>query len=333
MNRSKIFFTFIVLISLTAILIAVSLFLYSEKQISELPFTASLALTSLIEKTDINQIQILFVGDIMLDRGIRFYAEKNGGNNFVFERIHNHLLGYDLVVANLEGPITDNKSVSIGAKIGASESFLFTFDPSWANTLFENNIRLVNLGNNHILDFGSKGFNSTKEYLEKAGIKYFGAPDHPKTATIEIKGVKITLVSYNEFNFYAGLEEKITIEEIQKAMVLKKQGATDIIIVYAHWGAEYAPEAPFEIKKLARKFIDAGADLIIGSHPHVIQPIEVYKGKRIYYSLGNFIFDQYFSEETKRGLAVIVKIYVKNKQLEFEEANFYTQENGQTITE
>ena len=78
-------------------------------------------------------------------------------------------------------------------------------------------------------------------------------------------------------------------------------------------------------------FIDAGADLIIGSHPHVIEPAEVYNGKRIYYSLGNFIFDQYFNENVRNGLGVMVRIDKQTKQLEFLEKHFYLAGNGQTL--
>ena len=270
--------------------------------------------------------QILFIGDIMLDRGIRYYAEKNGGNNFIFEKIHENLLDYDLVVANLEGPITDNKSISITAKLESPESYFFTFNPSWAETLSINNIRLVNLGNNHILNFGSEGLQSTKKYLSEAGVDYFGSSDYPKNMTSEINGVKITFINYNEFSAYGEIEGEATVEEIKKA-----KGFSDIIVVYSHWGAEYIPEPADSIKELAHQFVDAGADLVVGSHPHVIQAIETYNGKRIYYSLGNFVFDQYFSEETKTGLGVVMEVDSVTKELNFEEIDFYLQPNGQTV--
>lgn len=316
--------TILSLALLAAILIAVSSSLSPGITDS---MTAGLVAPIAANKASENsQIQILFAGDMMLDRGVQYYAKKNGGNGFVFSQIHDKLLTYDLVVANLEGPVTNNSSISITAKLESPESFYFTFDPTWAETLSDNNIRLVNLGNNHILNFLGSGLTETKEYLKKAGIDYFGAPDYPKSASIEVKGVKITFINYNEFATYGDIGAKITIEEIKKAKI-----DSDIVVVYAHWGAEYVQEPPSQIKTLARQFIDAGADLIIGSHPHVIQPIEIYKGKRIYYSLGNFIFDQYFSEQTKNGLGVVLKIDVKKRQLEFEEINFYMQPNSQTV--
>lgn len=274
-----------------------------------------------------NYVRILFVGDIMFDRGIRYYAQKNGGNEFIFDKISSALKNNDLVVANLEGPITDNKSVSAGTVAGSANNYFFTFDPSWAKTLFQENIKLVDLGNNHILNFGRAGLASTKKYLDEAKIGYFGAPDYPKSISAEIRGVKITFISYNEFSdLPEGIEAKSTVEEIQKA----KQ-YSDIIIVFSHWGVEYSLTPTDDMKNLAHKFVDAGADLIVGSHPHVIEPSEIYNGKKIYYSLGNFVFDQYFSNDVRNGLGVVVKIDKTTKQLNFTEQNFYLDSNGQTI--
>src|SRR3989344_7209782 len=299
------------------------------------------------EKKD---IQILFTGDLMFDRGIRYYAKKNGGNEFIFEKIYPLLINNDLVVSNLEGPITDEKSISSGTVPGSANNYTFTFDPSVAKTLYRENIKLVSLANNHILNFGRQGLNSTKNYLDSAKVEYFGTPDGRQSIIKEINpvrnssptsssgtestgaisngvnGVRIGFVSYNEF--YGDIEEEqnSVIEEIKKI-----RQEVDLIIVFSHWGPEYRLTATDVVKELAHKFIDGGADLIIGSHPHVIMPMEEYKGKRIYYSLGNFVFDQYFNENVRNGLAVIVKINLETKQLNFEEIKLYLQSGGQTI--
>jgi poly-gamma-glutamate synthesis protein (capsule biosynthesis protein) len=308
---------------LTAITVAVSLFLFPG--LIRAPITEKWF--NFVNFSQVENAKILLVGDIMFDRGIRYYAEKNGGNDFIFSKIHDRLISFDTVVGNLEGPITDNPSTSISTKPGEPDNYFFTFDPSWTKTLFDNNIRIVNLGNNHILNFGRDGLQSTKEYLDQAKVGYFGALDYPKSVSREIQGIKMTFVNYNEF---AALDEvinkKSTLEEIQKA-----KGFSDIIIVYCHWGVEYADSPTEQQINLAHEFIDEGADLVAGSHPHVIQPLEIYKGKRIYYSLGNFIFDQYFSKETENGLGVVVSIEPNSKKLNFEELEFYLQPNGQTI--
>ncbi len=272
-------------------------------------------------------VRILFVGDLMFDRGIRYYAEKNGGNDFIFSEISPLLLGQSIVVANLEGPITDNKSISAGTKAGSKNNYFFTFDPSVAKTLFSKNIRIVDLGNNHILNFGQTGVNSTKKYLSESLVDYFGAPGGGKTTRKNINGLNVAFISYNEF-----LNSDVTSEQgtvIKKIEELK--GGADVVVVFCHWGTEYKSAPTDDQNKLAHQFIDAGADLIIGTHPHVIEPMEEYKGKRIYYSLGNFIFDQYFNEDVRNGLGVEVEINKTTKEMTFKEHNFYLQNNGQTI--
>jgi poly-gamma-glutamate synthesis protein (capsule biosynthesis protein) len=276
--------------------------------------------------TKIQQAKLFFAGDLMFDRGIRYYANKFGGNDYIFSQITNFLNKNDLNIVNLEGPITDNASKSAGTAPGSANNYYFTFDPSIAGTLAKNNIKMVNLGNNHILNFGRKGLLATRDYLDKENIAYFGTPDNPRTALTEIKGIKFAFIGYNEFSDLGPeLEEVSVINDIVKA-----KESSDIIIVYCHWGIEYEKIEYSTQKNTAHKFVDAGADLIIGSHPHVTQPVETYNGKRIYYSLGNFIFDQYFSEDTRNGLGVIVKVD-ENKNLNFEEINFYLADGGQTI--
>ncbi|MFA5777248.1 MAG: CapA family protein [Parcubacteria group bacterium] len=268
------------------------------------------------------EVSVLFVGDLMFDRYIREIAVKRG-SDFIFEKISSFLKESDFIVANLEGPITDNKSVSVGTIPGEKGHLSFTFDKSLAETLYKQNIKLVNLGNNHILNFGNSGLLQTENYLKESNIDYFGDPENNEKNYIikEINGIKIGFVSYNQF----GKSAEGTVDDIKNI-----RGKVDIIAIYGHWGKEYEKNPSDNIKNLAHSFIDAGADLIIGSHPHVIQSAEDYKGKKIYYSLGNFIFDQYFSTETQKGLAVRVKINPDNKNLEFQETALFMDKNGQT---
>ena len=270
-------------------------------------------------------VKLLFTGDLMFDRGIRYYAQQNGGNDFIFNKIAPVLAKNDLVVSNLEGPITDNKSVSAGTAPGSTGNYFFTFDPTVARTLFENNIRLVDIGNNHILNFGQPGLESTEKYLTEADVDYFGAPNGARSIIENISGVKIAFISYNEFNGNVAAEQSATIDEIKKDRTL-----ADLVVVFCHWGVEYSIDSTVGMQALAHQLVDAGADLIIGSHPHVIEPMEIYNGKRIYYSLGNFIFDQYFSEDVRNGLGVVVKIDRQTKQMDFSEKHFYLDSGGQT---
>lgn len=270
------------------------------------------------------EISILFVGDLMFDRYIRQVAEKRG-NDFIFEKVTELLKNNDLVVANLEGPITDNESVSTETIPGEKGHLSFTFDRSLAETLAKQNIKLVNIGNNHILNFRENGLEQTEKYLMESNVEYFGNPKRIENNYLikEIDGIKIGFVSYNQF----GGKIETTINSIKSI-----KDKVNIIVVYTHWGKEYEKIPIKGIKNLAHSFMDVGADLIIGSHPHVVQDVEEYKGKKIYYSLGNFIFDQYFDSETQRGLAVKVKINPNNKKMEFQENQIFLEKNGQVLS-
>jgi poly-gamma-glutamate synthesis protein (capsule biosynthesis protein) len=112
-------------------------------------------------------------------------------------------------------------------------------------------------------------------------------------ATTSVNGLILGLVNFNQF-----IGENYPQKTIEAIWQAKKDSS--FVVVYAHWGDEYSPITEYQ-KSLAHSFIDAGADLIVGSHPHIIQETENYMGKNIYYSLGNFIFDQYFSDEVKTG--------------------------------
>src|SRR4030043_587391 len=261
-------------------------------------------------------IKLLFVGDMMFDRHIREAVAKYGKGDYgyILELVKESLSQYDLVIGNLEGPITNKKSVSVNTKMDESKNFVFTFDPAVAKVLFENNIRLVSLGNNHILNQGAGGIEQTKKYLGEAGVDYFDLGETQFFRNISFVG----------YNYSADNSEDQVLEEIKLA---KEQ--SDIIIVCPHWGTEYKVGDPGQkIKELARKFIDAGADAVIGTHPHVIQMSEEYNGKKIYYSLGNFVFDQYFQKETMEGLGVEITIN-PDGTMEYSEVKFEMTKKGQ----
>ncbi|MFA6193316.1 MAG: CapA family protein, partial [Parcubacteria group bacterium] len=159
-----------------------------------------------------NQIKILFVGDMMFDRYIREGVRKygDGDYNYIFSQIKDKLAGYDLVVGNLEGPITDKISVSVGTAMDDKKNLKFTFDPSVAKALAENNIKLVDLGNNHILNQSEDGIAQTKKYLGEAGVQYFGdtGGDQSPALVKNIGGTKIGFVNYN-YSIVGSLEKAI----------------------------------------------------------------------------------------------------------------------------
>ena len=249
-----------------------------------------------------SEVVVLFGGDMMFDRTVRREIHAKGGD-FIFSCIDPVLQSVDFVVANLEGPITGNESVSINSAPGDEFNYTFTFDPATAALLHRHNVLVVNLGNNHMYNFGAAGVASTTATLEAAGVDYFGAPptDGVVSGRYGVIGqrVPITFINYNEF----GGKASTTIDQIHAARALG-----DLPIVYTHWGIEYATTSSPYMQELAHRFIDAGAEIVIGSHPHVVEESEIYKGKHIYYSLGNFIFDQYWMDSVRNGLLLRVAI-------------------------
>lgn len=270
---------------------------------------------SLGDKKENNQITLLSFGDLMLDRYVKKEVDENG-KNYPFLNIERFLGGSDLVLANLEGSFTDFQ-----AKPLDPNNTIFTFNPDLVPALKRLGFNIFNLANNHSLDFGKTGFGQSKNYLKNSVLDYFGDPQNNTDISIikNIRGTKIGFVGFNEFNSNFSR----VIDEIKK---IKQE--TDFVVVYAHWGKEYQENFSKNQQTKAHQFIDAGADVVLGSHPHIIQPIEVYKNKVIFYSLGNFLFDQTFSLKTQQGLGVgivfgkpnmdyyIFPIEIKNFQIE-----------------
>jgi poly-gamma-glutamate synthesis protein (capsule biosynthesis protein) len=243
------------------------------------------------------QATIIFGGDMMFDRTIRTYADRFGGS-YLFACLDPLFSKADLVVANLEGPITDNVSTSQYSEPGDGNNYTFTFPTTSADLLFRHNIRLVSLGNNHIMNFSRDGLLQTETLLDAAQVRHFGDPDKgeaDRVARLEVGGIPFSFVNWSDWT-----SDK-TDHTVAQVRAEKATGRT--VIVYAHWGEEYVP-APDRVRRLAHSFVDAGASLIIGSHPHIVQEMELYRGVRIYYSLGNLIFDQYWNDAVSHGLLV-----------------------------
>ncbi len=244
---------------------------------------------------------VLFAGDMMFDRSIRSTMQKKGGD-YLFSCIDPLLARKDLVVANLEGPITDNPSISATSTPGDGNNFTFTFPSTTAKLLAGHNIKLVNLGNNHILNFRRSGALFTIANLKEAGVDYFGDPVHFTVAEKNVRGVPLAFINYNEFGPNGWKDAAST----TLAQIVQAKKAGEVPVVYTHWGIEYATTSSERIHDLAHRFVEAGAEIVIGSHPHVVEESETYKGKHIYYSLGNFIFDQYWMDPVRRGLTLEV---------------------------
>jgi len=249
---------------------------------------------------------ILFVGDIMLDRNVAKHAQASS-TGVLFTNVVDLFQTADANVANLEGSITTNPSIAQRD----SSILRFTFNPDVTKrALGALNLTAVSLANNHTYDFYAEGYDATRGYLLDWAILPFGHPYNARhlSTTIKVHSKAFCLVGYHSL-YDAGTAE--VVQEIQKL-----RPSCYRVIIMPHWGDEYESVANEEQVALAHEFIDAGADLIIGAHPHVVQNVGEYKGKAIFYSLGNFMFDQNFSWATQHGLAV--KVTFGEAQTRFE---------------
>lgn len=201
--------------------------------------------------------------------------DEVGDFNYFFENVKSVFEEDDLTIVNFEGTLTDSTTRE-------DKQFAFKADKSYAEILTDGFVEATNLANNHSKDYGEQSYNDTMDALDEAGITNFG---YDRVAIKKVKGIKVGLVG--TYVLADGLGVKDSMEK--NIQDLKDEGA-QVIIASFHWGEEKA-EYPNDVQvELAHAAIDAGADLVLGHHPHVLQGIEQYKGKNIVYSLGNFCF-------------------------------------------
>jgi poly-gamma-glutamate synthesis protein (capsule biosynthesis protein) len=227
-------------------------------------------------------VKISAVGDCTIgwdDRfnwGNRFdaYLESNNGDySYYLAKVRDIFREDDFTIANLETTFT-----SYPVKI--EKTFNFSAPDAYKNVLLQGCVDAVSLGNNHTYDFGERGYLDTMAALDSIGIPYFG---HDKYLVKEVCGVKIGFFSLLDYGcqFY---------HEIDKALAYLKSQKCDLIIACMHWGVEHTYEQTWAQVAMAHYLVDNGVDLVLGSHPHVLQGIEKYKGKYILYSMANFCF-------------------------------------------
>ena len=199
----------------------------------------------------------------------------NNGKDYFFKNVKSIFEADDLTIANFEGTLTDSDARE-------DKTFAFKAPAEYAQILTSGSVEAVNTANNHSHDYGEQSYTDTLTALDNAGITHFGYDD---TAVMDIKGIKVGLVGIYELKDHLGREQQLK-DNIAK---VKADGA-ELIVVIFHWGNETETVPDTNQMTLGRLAIDEGADLVCGHHPHVLQGIEIYKGKNIVYSLGNFCF-------------------------------------------
>ena len=260
--------------------------------------------------TQSKEYTMLFVGDIMLDREVRSQILRAQDPLYPFVRIADTIRSADIAFANLEGPVSD-RGVNQGSK------YSFRFEPvGTMHALSFAGFDVVSIANNHIWDWGKDALSDTVRFLDDAKIGHIGAgrniDEANKPFIAQLDETRVAMLGYTTLypdsleagDDYPGISSftvSSTVKEIER---LKEAEQADIVVISLHWGIEYASSSTSSQQLIARALIDAGADLVIGHHPHVVQEVERYKQGWIAYSLGNFVFDQFFSPETMSGFMV-----------------------------
>lgn len=250
-----------------------------------------------VKPSSTDPVTLLFVGDIMLGRKVEWYMDTHG-YQYPFLNVIDFLQKPDLTIGNFEGVVT---KIHIPTP---SMTFQFSIREEYLPYLHEIGFDVFSLANNHTLDYGTSSLAYTRSLCASSGLVCVGTPkgiDSFSSTVIDVRGIKIGFLSLETINglpLDSALHDELT----------RLASTSDTQIALVHWGTEYSLTHSYEQEQLAHTLIDYGADTIIGHHPHVIQDIELYKGKPVFYSLGNFIFDQYFSDEVQEELAVHMAI-------------------------
>ncbi len=297
-----------------------------KKVISTIVVVAVLALvvlrtdapTTMFPTPKPDPVTITLVGDIMMDRGVRRSIENMFGGEYGALFINTSYLGEsDITFGNFEG------SVAYGGR-NVGSRFSFRMNPVSLEALRDAGFDIVSFANNHVGDYAMEGFLESLAQLTTNNILYAGAGerygDVVTPTVIDVRGTKVGFLAATDVgpNWLAATDTKpgilLASDPDMTDIVARAQEQVDILVVSVHWGNEYSPASTRQ-KTMARSLVDAGADIVVGHHPHVMQALEEYNGKLIYYSLGNFIFDQYFSPHTMRGMVATVTIDPETKLL------------------
>lgn len=279
------------------------------------------SIKNVLKEESNREVTLSFTGDIILARSVNFLTVKNNDFTWAFRNIADELKTSDITISNLESPLIKKCPLT-------NEGFKFCGDERNIEGLVFSGIDVVGISNNHMGNYGEEGVKETISNLEKNNILVSGANTR-EIAYKVVNGTKFAFLSLNTIGFIEsslvwGSEENI------KNLILEAKKNADVVIVQLHWGVEYVEDPTDNQKKLGRLAIDSGADMVVGNHPHWIQKYEIYKDRYILYALGNFVFDQEWSQKTKEG--VIAKVKVKeNKIFDLEFTSIEIRNYGQTF--
>ena len=255
---------------------------------------ASSAAATLARPPDARRVTVALAGDVLFDRGVRDAIAANGVDALL-DGVAPILSAADLAVVNLECPLSRRG-------LRAAKPFSFRGDPTYAQALARAGVDAVSLANNHSLDYGRGALTDTVDAVRKAGMAPLGAGatrgEAMRPVVLEANGLRVAFVAYCDL-FVEGTTPREDAPGIatgdRAALLAAVRGAranADVVVVFMHWGVEYRTRPTDDQRTLARELLAAGADAVVGAHPHVIQPLERVGAGVVAYSLGNFVFDQ-----------------------------------------
>jgi len=264
-----------------------------------LGFLLSLLVCARAEEGKQSALKLVFAGDVLL-AGQAGQIMLKRGTAYPFAKVKPTLAKADLAFCNLECALT-GKVVTRNVRRGKRKWFVFKAPPKLGQALVDGGIDVVSLANNHAMNGGRAGLLSTMDTLKSLDIKAVGAGRNQAEArscrTFTVKGRTVSFLAYADIGGPAATAREPGIARLGASLpqALKEietaKRKADLVVVSYHWGVEGRTKPSARQQTVAQQSIDAGADLVIGHHPHVLQPVMVYKGKTIAYSIGNFVFD------------------------------------------
>jgi poly-gamma-glutamate synthesis protein (capsule biosynthesis protein) len=255
------------------------------------------------------RFSLIAVGDVWLGKFAQSYIREHG-LDYPFGAVHDELDAHDIAFANLEGPITSR------GKEKLKKQFRLRVDPPQARALTRSSIDVVSLANNHMMDFGETGLGDTIKHLDAWNIRHAGAGEDLESShaptVLEAGGTEVVFLAYCAW-YPAPIharESRPGVSPLDREVVLEDvrryKRDDNLVLVSLHWGVQHTDRATGGQVNLAHDIIDAGADAILGHHPHRPQEVEVYRGKPVVYSLGNFVFG-YYNKIYRHNIAVVIE--------------------------
>lgn len=250
------------------------------------------------------EIVLKFTGDNIPARSVNFLTTKSGDFTWAYKNIADDLKDADLTIVNLEAPLIKDCPLT-------NEGFTFCGDARNVAGLSLAGIDVVGMANNHAGNYGREGLSETIKNLDSVEILSSGMEER-QIAYKKIHNTQFAFLAFDAIS-YSGAGVLEAKEDLMKKLILEAKTQADFVVVQMHWGTEYTRNPNEYQKRMGRFLIDNGVDLVVGNHPHWVQDYEIYNGKYIFYALGNFIFDQEWSQKTKEG--VIAKVTIQDKKV------------------